>query len=254
MTKISAVIITKNEEANIERCLKSLHWTNEIVVVDSGSTDATLEICKRYGCKIVETKWLGYGKTKQLAVNSASHDWILSIDADEEVSPESIEIIKDAVANGKHKAYKVQIKSFYLGKLINHSGWGNEFKLRIFNKRYGNYNDAPVHETVLIEGEKPKLNAVFYHHTYPTLEKQCEKINRYSTLQGKQIFDKGKNYPLVLSPIFALNKFVTMYFFKLGFLDGKEGFILAFTSSCGVFMKYAKYWKLKRDKKIKKVN
>lgn len=245
MTKISAVIITKNEEANIERCLKSLQWTDEIVVVDSGSTDRTVEICKQYGCKVIETEWLGYGKTKQLAVNSASNDWVLSIDADEQVAEESVSIIKEAIEKGKNKAFKVQIKSFYLGRLIKHSGWGNEFKLRIFNKKFGNYNDAEVHETVLIDDEKPKINAVFYHYTYPTLEKHCEKINRYSTLQGREIFEKGKNYPMILFPIFALNKFFTMYFLKAGFLDGKEGFILAVVSSCGVFMKYAKYWKLK---------
>ncbi len=248
MKKISAVIITKNEEENIERCLKSLSWIDEIVVVDSGSTDRTVEICKSYGCKVIETEWLGYGKTKQLAVNSATHDWILSIDADEQVAESSVSVIKEAIESGKHTSYKVQIKSFYLGKLIKHSGWGNEFKLRIFNKQYGNYNDAEIHETVLIEGESRKLNAVFYHYTYPTLEKHCEKVNRYSTLQGRELFEKGKRYPFLLFPIFALNKFFTMYWLKGGFLDGKEGFILAVVSACGVFMKYAKYWKLKREK------
>jgi glycosyltransferase involved in cell wall biosynthesis len=114
MTKISAVIITKNEEENIERCLKSLRWTDEIVVVDSGSTDKTVEICKNYGCKVIETEWLGYGKTKRLAVNSASNNWILSIDADEEVAESSVETIKKAIESGKNKAYKVQIKSYYL--------------------------------------------------------------------------------------------------------------------------------------------
>ncbi len=249
MTKISAVIITKNEEQNIERCIKSLQWCDEIVVVDSGSTDRTVEIAKNYGCKVVETEWLGYGKTKRLAVNSASHDWILSIDADEEVADESVRPIKKAIEEGKYNAFKVQIKSFYLGRLIKHSGWANEFKLRIFNRRFGNYNEAVVHESVVIEGEKPKLDAFFYHYTYPTLEKHCEKANRYSTLQGKEMFEKGKKYPMILFPFFALNKFFTMYFFQLGFLDGKEGFVLASVSACGVFMKYAKYWKLKRDAK-----
>jgi len=249
MTKISAVIITKNEEKNIERCLKSLRWTDEIVVVDSGSTDKTVEICRNYGCKVIETEWLGYGKTKRLAVDSASNNWILSIDADEEVSKNSVQVIKEAIESGKNKAYKVQIKSFYLGRLIKHSGWGDEFKLRIFDKRYGNYNEAVIHESVVIDDAKPRINAVFYHHTYPTLERHCEKVNRYSSLQGRELLEKGKNYPIILFPLFALNKFFTMYFLKLGFLDGKEGFILASVSACGVFMKYVKFWKLKRDLK-----
>ena len=244
--KISAVIITKNEEQNIERCLKSLHWVDEIVVVDSGSTDATLEICKKYNCKIVETEWLGYGKTKHLAVNSASNDWILSIDADEEVAKESVPIIKELVTQNPSIGYRVQIKSYYLGRLIKHSGWGNEFKLRVFNKRFGNYNNAEVHETVILKGEKQNSKVVFYHHTYPTVEKQLEKINRYSTLQAHELYEKGKKYSLPLIAFFVLNKFFATYFFRLGFLDGKEGFILAYFSSVGVFSKYVKLWKLNK--------
>ena len=244
--KISAVIITKNEESNIERCLKSLHWVEKIVVVDSGSTDMTLEICKSYYCKIVETEWLGYGKTKQLAVNSAENKWVLSIDADEEVAEESVIVIKNVLKNPKHDAYKVQIKSFYLAKMIKHSGWGSEFKLRIFNKEAGNYNDSEIHETVLIEGEKPELKVEFYHYTYPTLEKHLEKVNRYSSLQAKELFDRGKIYSFMLIPIFVLNKFLSMYILKLGFLDGKEGFLLAYIYAFGVFLKYAKLWKLNK--------
>lgn len=244
--KISAVIITKNEESNIERCLKSLHWVDEIVVVDSGSTDITLEICKRYNCTIVETEWLGYGKTKQLAVNSAANSWVLSIDADEEVSINSIQAIKDSIEDHEYTGYKVQIKSFYLGRMINHSGWGNEFKLRIFNKKAGNYNDSEIHETVILKGEKAKLDVVFFHHTYPTLEKHLEKVNRYSSLQAKELFEMGKSYSILLIPIFVLNKFLSMYILKLGFWDGKEGFVLAYISAFGVFLKYTKLWKLNK--------
>jgi glycosyltransferase involved in cell wall biosynthesis len=244
--KISAVIITKNEESNIGRCLKSLHWVDEIVVVDSGSTDRTVEICKMYNCKIVETKWLGYGKTKQLAVNSSSNNWILSIDSDEQVSENSVNVIKTLLKNPTYKAYKVQIKSFYLGRMINHSGWGNEFKLRIFNKEFGNYNDSEIHESVMIDGEKPNLKVEFYHYTYPSLEVNMRKLDRYSSLQAKELSEKGKKYSLGLIPIFVLNKFLSMYLLKLGFLDGKEGFILASMSSFGVFLKYTKLWKLNK--------
>ncbi len=247
--KISAVIITKNEELNIERCLKSLHWVDEIVVVDSGSTDRTVEICKRYNCKIIETEWLGFGKTKQLAVNSASYNWVLSIDSDEQVSDNSVRVIKTLLENPQHKAYKaykVQIKSFYLGRMIHHSGWGNEFKLRIFNKEFGNYNDSVIHESVVIAGEKPHVKVELNHYTYPTLEKNMEKLDRYSSLQAKELFEKGKKYSLVLIPLFVLNKFINMYLINLGFLDGKEGFLLANMSAFGVFLKYAKLWELNK--------
>ncbi|MEN8192977.1 MAG: glycosyltransferase family 2 protein [Bacteroidota bacterium] len=246
INKISAVIITKNEEANIERCLKSLHWVDEIIVADSGSSDRTVEICAEHNCKIIETEWLGYGKTKRLAVNSAENNWILSIDADEEVSKNSVQIINDIVKTQKYTGYKVQIKSFYLGKMIKHSGWGQEFKLRIFDKRFGNYNESEIHETVILDGKKKQIDAVFLHHTYPTLEKHLEKVNRYSSLQAKELFDDGKKYSILLIPIFALNKFLSMYILKLGFLDGKEGFVLASISSFGVFLKYTKLWKLNK--------
>ncbi len=242
--KISAVIITKNEEANIERCLKSLNWVDEIVVVDSGSTDRTLAICSSYNCKIVKTEWLGYGKTKQLAVNSAKNSWVLSIDSDEQVSEKSAKVIRNTLANPKHNAYKIQIKSFYLGKLIKHSGWGNEFKLRLFNREKGNYNNNEIHESVVIDGEKPKIEVEFFHYTYPTINKIIEKVDKYSKLQAQELFDKGKKYSLFLVPIFVINKLFGIYILKLGFLDGKEGFILANMSAFGVFLKYIKLWKL----------
>ena len=244
--KISAVIITKNEEHNIGRCLKSLYWVDEIVVVDSGSTDKTLEVCKQYNCNIIETEWLGFGRTKQLAVNSASHNWVLSIDSDEQVSENSIAVIKTLLENPKHNAYKVQIKSFYLGRMINHSGWSNEFKLRIFNKNFGNYNNNKIHESVIIKGEKPKIKVEFNHYSYPTIASHLIKINIYTDLQAKELKKRGKNYPLFLIPLFALNKFANMFLFNLGFLDGKEGFILCSNSAYGVFIKYLKLWKLNK--------
>lgn len=246
INKISAVIITKNEESNIERCLKSLNWVDEIIVVDSGSTDSTIEICKKYNCNIIQSEWLGYGKTKQLAVNSASNNWILSIDSDEQVSEKSVSVIRTVLEDPQHYAYKVQIKSFYLGRMIKHSGWGNEFKLRLFNKEHGNYNSSVIHESVVIAGDKPNIAVEFFHYTYPSLEKNMEKLDKYSSLQAKELFEKGKNYPLILIPIFVLNKIIGMYFLKFGFLDGKEGFILSIMSGFGVFLKYAKLWKLNK--------
>jgi len=150
---ISAAIITKNEERNIERCLRSLSWVNEIIIVDSGSTDTTLEICRKYNCDIITSKWLGFGKTKQLAVNKTSHDWVLSVDADEEISNDLALKIKLILQSNKFAGYRIRRKSFYLGKLINYSGWQDDYPLRLFNKNFGNFDNSDVHEKVQLNTE-----------------------------------------------------------------------------------------------------
>ena len=147
---LSVSIITKNEEDNIERCLDSVKWANEIIIVDSGSTDHTLEICKSYNCKIIETEWLGFGLTKQIGVNAATNNWILSIDADEEVTSELKNKILELVQSTTFHAFNIKRVSYYLKKRIQYSGWQTDRPLRLFNKQYGNFNDASVHESVVI--------------------------------------------------------------------------------------------------------
>ena len=145
MEKVTAAIITKNEENNIERCLKSLDWVDEILVLDSGSTDKTLEICAKYKTKIVETEWLGFGRTKKAAVETASNNWVLSIDADEEVSKELQirikEILKQPIMNG----YKIKRHSYFLGKRIKYCGWSSDYPVRLFDRTKGNFNNREVH-------------------------------------------------------------------------------------------------------------
>ncbi|MBT4360547.1 MAG: glycosyltransferase family 2 protein, partial [Candidatus Marinimicrobia bacterium] len=142
---LSITIITKNEERNIRRCLDSIQWAEEVVIVDSGSTDQTLAICKSYNCRIIHTEWLGFGKTKQLAVNETTHDWVLSIDADEVITPELQSAIQSVLKNPKADGYQIKRESFYLKRKIKYSGWQNDYPLRLFNKRKGQFNDAPVH-------------------------------------------------------------------------------------------------------------
>ncbi len=246
MNKISATIITKNEEKNIERCLKSLNWVDEIIVVDSGSTDKTIDICRKYNCKIIETEWLGFGKTKKFAVNSASNNWIFSIDSDEEVTSELEAEIKNILVNPTHNGYKIKRKSFYLGKMINHSGWESDFPLRLFNREYGNFNEKDIHESVIVEGEVRKIESNLLHYTYPTISSHLSRINRYSDIQAKELKKNGKHYSLFIVLFFGLNKFLKMYVLKLGFLDGKEGLILCCNSAYGVYLKYLKLWALNR--------
>ncbi|MBF0225001.1 MAG: glycosyltransferase family 2 protein [Desulfobacterales bacterium] len=243
MKKLSVSIITLNEEKNIERCLKSVSWADEIIVVDSGSKDKTFEICEKYGCKIIKTDWLGFGRTKKLAVDSASHEWILSIDSDEELSEELKNKIKELLENSQYNGYYIKRNSFYLGKLIKYC-WGNDFQLRFFNRKFGNFNDNIIHESVEFQGNLGKIKAPIIHYTYPTIESSIAKTGQYSDLSAEQMFNKGKKITLLGAVLRGFIKFFKMYIINMGFLDGKEGFVLSVISSFGVIVKYLKLWEL----------
>ena len=241
--KISATLITYNEEENIERCLKSLHWVDEIVVIDTYSQDSTIEICKKYNCNVVQTKWLGFGKTKQLAVDHAVNEWVLSIDSDEEVSELLAKRIKNILIDPNNEGYKIKRNSFYLGKEIKHCGWNNDYPIRLFNKNCGRFNEKEVHESVLINGTKGTIEEPIFHYTYPTISKHISKINRYTDLALKES-SQEKKYSIFTSIILGFIKFFKMYFLQKGFLDGKAGFILSLNSAFGAYLKYIKMWKL----------
>lgn len=240
--KISATIITYNEEQNIERCLKSIQWVDEIVVVDSYSTDNTIEICKKYKCNVIQTKWKGFGKTKKFAVDNTSNDWILSIDADEEVSDSLRDAIGQLLVKPTYNGFNIKRRSFYLGKEIKHCGWNNDFPLRLFNKEHANFNEKEIHESVVLHLEKAKINEPLFHYTYPTINSHIAKMNKYSELYALRFIKERKKYSISSSIFFGIIKFLNMYFFRLGFLDGKIGFILCLNSSIGVYLKYIKTW------------
>jgi len=244
---ISVSIITKNEEKNISRCLDSLSWSDDIIIVDSGSTDKTLNICKKFQCKIIRTEWLGFGRTKQIGVNHAKYDWVFSIDADEEVSKELSENIKSIVKNSSYKGFFVKRKSFYLGRQINYSGWQNDFPLRLFNKKYGNFNSRDVHEKVVMRtSEISRLDLPIIHYPYNDIEAHLKKINLYTSLGSIELFNKRKKVLLIYPFLAAFFKFLKTFIIKKGFLDGKEGLILSILSSFYVFLKYIKLWLLNK--------
>lgn len=240
MEKVTATIITKNEEDNIERCLKSLDWVDEIVILDSGSTDGTLEICSRYDTKIINTEWLGFGKTKKTAVNEASNTWIFSIDADEEVSSELKSKTKSILTQPSHAGYKIKRHSYFLGKRIKYCGWSSDYPLRLFDRTKGNFNEKEVHESVEVQGSVGTINEPLIHYTYPTIGIQITKLNRYSDLQAQEFINSGKYYSILSAMFFCIIKFITMYFIRLGFLDGRAGFILCYNTAFSVYLKYIK--------------
>ena len=240
--QISAVIITLNEEENIEEAVRSLAWADEIVVVDSGSTDRTRDIAQSLGARVMTNPWPGFSDQKQFGVDHAEHDWIFSLDADERVSDElrrEIESIRSgsAVVHG----YRIPRLSFYVGRAIKHGGWYPDHQLRLFDRRKGKWNGAVIHESVMMnDGVKvSELRAEILHHTVRSTEEHNRMIaERYAPLGAQKMFADGRRTsPLraVLSSWFA---FIRAYFLKLGFLDGYAGFCIAYFAAHHAFMKH----------------
>lgn len=250
MEKISAVIITKNEEHNIRRCLKSISWADEIVVLDTGSEDRTKAICVEMGARIYDSEWLGFGPTKRKAVGLANYDWILSLDADEQVSEELQIKIKGILKEGTNNSgYIIKRQTYYLGQKIKYSGWNNEYQLRLFNKKNGNFNNNAVHESVKIKGKIGRLEEMIWHYSLPFITTHVFKMNQYTDIAAKELFDKGSESTPFNAFFRALWAFTRMYVIQLGFLDGKSGFVLAVNSAHYVFLKYSKVWELWKNQK-----
>ncbi len=213
MEKVSAVIITKNNENIITNCLNSLHWADEIVIVDSGSTDKTLAICETFNCKIIKSPWLGFGKTKQLAVKNASHNWIFSIDSDEVCSEEFNKDIRKTLSSPQHDGYHIKRRTFYLNKPIRFCGWQNDYPLRLFRKDKGDFNDRSIHEYVELKGSKGKIMALLYHHSFPTISSHLQKMNHYTDLGALEAYGKGKKSS-PLSAVFNRGEGKSIHLFK----------------------------------------
>jgi glycosyltransferase involved in cell wall biosynthesis len=241
MKKLSVVIITQNEEVNLPRCLESVNWADEIVVVDSGSTDRTEEIAAGYHARIHQIPWQGFGAAKQAGVDRAANEWILSIDADEAVSDELAEEIKQ-VLNGAEQfdGYLMPRRTCFLGRWILHCGWYPDPVLRLFRKSAGQFDGAIVHERVALDGTVGRLKGELLHYSYPNLESYFEKFNRYTTMGAEKALRQGKTagwFEIVVKPPVS---FVKHYVSKQGFRDGLEGFILSVLSAVAVLAKYAK--------------
>ena len=235
---ISICMITHNEEKRLRRCLNSIQWAREIVLVDSGSQDQTLAIAKLFGCKIFEVPWRGYGPQKQFAVSKASFPWILSIDADEVVSPELRDEIAVMLKNPTFNAYACPRKNYIGEKWIRYGGWYPDYIIRLFRKEEALMSSDKVHEKVLTNGGYGLLKNPLLHFTSGNLGERLEKESRYSLLKADQI--KTENHPwlqLFLRPIW---KFLKLYFLQSGWRDGKIGFLLAATKGYGVLVTYAK--------------
>lgn len=247
MSKISAVIITFNEERNIDRCLCSLSGiADEIVVVDSFSNDRTEEICRKHGVVFIQAEWKGYSETKNFANSKAKFDYILSLDADECLSEQLKQEILSLKEGVIADAYEMPRRTNYCGYWINYTDWNPDIKLRLWNKNRGQWNGAIVHEKVDIKGKTCRLKGAILHYTFYTIEEHIAQSNRFTTLMAKSRFDNNKRagfVKLVLSPGW---KFFRSYIIKLGILDGFAGFAIASISAYSTFITYAKLRQLYR--------
>jgi glycosyltransferase involved in cell wall biosynthesis len=240
---ISAIVITKDEEANIGRCLASLSFAREIVVVDSGSTDRTEEICRRDPrVRWFREEWRGFGPQKNLALDRAEGPWIFSIDADEAATGELARSVEEAAAREDRApaGYRVARRSFFGRKWIRHGGWYPDRSVRLWRKGEGRFNERSVHESVQLRGDAGTLAGDLLHYTYRDIEDYLQRMNRYSTLGAEEMAKSGRsagNAGLLFRPAFT---FLKMYVLKRGFLDGAAGFRLAALYAVYTFSKYAK--------------
>ncbi|MEW6097302.1 MAG: glycosyltransferase family 2 protein [bacterium] len=242
---VSVIIITYNEEENIKECLESVKWADEIIVVDSFSTDKTIQLCKNYTDKIIQHQWLGYGPQRQIALELATKDWVLNIDADERVTKELKEEILSKINNNQLDAngYYIPFKFYWAGKPLRFGKYGIEKHLRFFRNEKVTYSKHIVHEKAKVEGEIRSLKNHILHFSYKNIEDYFRKFNQYTTLSAIEKFNEGKKaylYQFFFPPI----DFCIRYFLKLGFLDGLPGFLYAWFSSFYRFVKYAKLWEL----------
>jgi glycosyltransferase involved in cell wall biosynthesis len=247
MPTLAAIIITYNEASNLEDCLTSLQGlVQQIVVLDSGSTDATLQIAHRFGAIVKSTtQWCGFGHQKNLALDLATTDWVLSIDADERLSPELAHEIQSVLTRpNPAQCYAMPRLSWYCGRFIRHSGWYPDFVERLFLRGTARFSDDLVHERLLYAGEAARLQHHLVHYSFRDFSQVLQKLDRYSTASAQQAFNRGKRATFASALSHGAWAFVRTYLLKAGFLDGAQGFALAVSNAEGTYYKYLKIWQL----------
>ncbi len=249
MERLTVVTLTLNEERNIAACLETVRWADQLIVVDSGSVDRTVELARAFNAEVLTVQWRGYGHARNLALEHATGDWVLWLDADERVPPELAEEIRNIVRGGATplKGFEVARRAYFLGKWIRHCGWYPARVTRLFRRGSARFSESRVHERLLFDGPLGRLSHDLLHYTDEDLAQYFEKFNRYTTLAAQDMHASGKRAglaDLLIRPPFM---FLKMYVARGGFLDGLHGFMLCCLSAGYVFVKYAKLWELSRS-------
>ncbi len=247
MNKISVVIITKDEEKNISECLKSVEWADEIIVVDSESTDKTIELSKKITDKVFIRKWEGYVPQKRYGLSLAKNEWVLSLDADERITPE----LKDEILNlspGNIFGFRIRRKNFLLKKEITSCGWEKDYQLRLLKKDKTDLSDRLVHEKFIVDGKVDTLKNPMLHYTFSSFTEYLNKINYYTSLKAQELFSKKKKIGTWTIFSHTVSAFFVFYFIKKGFKDGVCGLIISMLHSASTMMNYIKLWELQNKK------
>jgi len=247
MKSISVVIITLNESLKIKACLESVKWADEIIIVDSGSIDNTIEICKKYTNKIYETDWPGFGPQKNRAVSYASCEWVFSIDADEVVTPASHREIQDVIQQDNFEIYDIPRLSSFCGKELRHGGWYPDYVTRLFKNGSAKFSDDIVHERLVFTQKQGKLKNPLKHSSIDNLDSMLLKVNAYSTAGAKKTLNKNKKVGLTSALLHGFWIFLRTYILRLGFLDGREGFIMAVSAGENTYYRYLKAYYLRKS-------
>jgi glycosyltransferase involved in cell wall biosynthesis len=244
--KISACVISFNEERKIRRCLQSLTWCDEIVVLDSFSTDRTVEICREFTDRVYQHEWLGYVGQRNMVRELSRYPWILFLDSDEEVSEGLRQEILHAFESGTGEilGYEFPRQVYYLGRWIRYGEWYPDVKLRLFKKAFGRTEGQEPHDKVVVTGPVKRLRNPIYHYTYDDIRDHLETLNRFSTITAHQKYVEETMFLWVDLLFRCFFRFFKGYLLRRGFLDGAHGFVIAAVSSFGVFLKYAKLWEL----------
>jgi glycosyltransferase involved in cell wall biosynthesis len=249
MTELSAIVITKNEAANIGACLDSLTFCDERIVVDCGSTDATVEIAQQKGARVEFHEWRGFGPQKNYALSLATGTWVLSLDADERVTNELATAIKSAIATPSADAWEVLRLSSFCGRQMRHSGWYPDYVLRLFRRGAARFDEVLVHERIIYHGVIKRLQPPLLHYPVRRLEDALSRLNRYSTAKSQMLVESGRRVGFMTGIGHGLFSFLRAYVLRLGFLDGAEGFLLAVANAENSYYPYMKAWLATRARK-----
>ena len=250
MPTLSVILITRNEEANLEDCLASLEGiSQQIVVVDTNSTDRTLEIAQKYGATISQrSDWPGFGPQKNRALDLATGDWVLSLDADERLTPAlRSEILTAIHHSAQMNCFAIPRLSWYCGRFIRHSGWSPDYVDRLFKRGTARFSDDLVHERLIPNGSTAKLENPMLHYSFMNYSQVLQKLDRYSTASAEQAFAKGKTSSPLKAVLHGIWAFIRTYFIRAGFLDGGQGFALAISNGQGTYYRYIKLWHLHQE-------
>ncbi|HLU15299.1 MAG TPA: glycosyltransferase family 2 protein [Burkholderiaceae bacterium] len=254
---LSVIIITKNEAHNIGECLDSVAFADECIVVDSGSTDNTREIAQSKGARVVLTDdWPGFGPQKNRALDLATQDWVLSIDADERVTPELAAEIQTIIRNdgvidngSRANGFRIARLSNFCGRWMRHSGWWPDYVVRLIRRGAGRFTDSLVHESLRLDGPVSTLKAHFLHYPYQDMEGLLTKVNAYSSAGARMMYEKGRTTGIPGIIGHSVWTFIRIYIMRRGFLDGREGFIVAAVGAAGSFFRYSKLFFMTRQDK-----